>query len=370
MTEASHPGLIGLSEQRLARVDALLQQAVDAGRIPGAAIMVSRHGRWLSARCFGRQYLREDSPPIRPDTIFLLASITKPVTVTAAMMLVERGQLGLDDRVCECMPEFGGQGKDVVTIRHLMTHTSGLPDMLPENYDLRREHAPLAEFVRRVCQLELDFRPGTCIRYQSMGILMLAEVIERIAGISLPHFMRQEIFEPLGMHDSSLGYREEHVARIAHVNVAPEMRGTDWGWNTPYWWGLGAPWGGMFSTVGDLTRLMHAFLHGGAYGGVRILSRASVEAMTRDQTALLPELPRALTLQQSWGLGWRRLSGGQGDGSFGDLLSPGSYGHGGATGTVAWNDPARDMSCVLLTTEPGAARLRTSCSNLVAVAAL
>jgi CubicO group peptidase (beta-lactamase class C family) len=370
MTEASHPGLIGLSGERLARAYALLQGAVDAGRIPGAAILVSRHGRWLAPRCFGRQYLHDDSPPIRPNTIFLLASITKPVTVTAAMILVERGQLGLDDRVCEYVPEFGVRGKEAIVIRHLMTHTSGLPDMLPENYDLRREHAPLAEFARRVYQLELDFRPGTRIQYQSMGILMLAEVIERIAGMALPQFMRQEIFEPLGMHDSSLGYCEEHAARIAHVNVEPEMRDIDWGWNTPYWWGLGAPWGGMFSTVGDMIRLMNAFLQGGAYGGARVLSRASVEAMTCDQTALLPELPRALTLQQSWGLGWRRASGGQGGAGFGDLLSPGAYGHGGATGTVAWNDPVREVTCVLLTTEPGAAGLRAPCSNLVAAAAL
>jgi CubicO group peptidase (beta-lactamase class C family) len=287
------------------------------------------------------------------------------------MLLVERGELSLDDRAAEHVPEFGNRGKEAVLVRHLMTHTSGLPDMLPENYDLRREHAPLSEFVRRVCLLPLDFEPGTQVQYQSMGIAILAEIVERISGTSLPEFMRSEIFTPLGMTDTALGYHSESAHRIAHVNVAEEMRDTDWGWNTPYWWSFGAPWGGMFSTVGDLTRWLGVFLNDGSAGGRQIFSPATVAAMTRDQTSSMPGLPRRATLEASWGLGWRRVAGGQWSSYFGDLLSPGSYGHGGSTGTAVWNDPARQMSCVLLTTEPSASsgRLLGRCSTLVSAAA-
>ena len=372
MRFATQPELIGLSATRLERAYDFVRDATAQGRIPGAALQVARSGQSLEPRCYGRQYLDRDTPLIAPDTIFLIASVTKPVTVAAAMLLVERGQLSLDDQAAEYVPEFGNRGKEAVLIRHLMTHTSGLPDMLPENYDLRREHAPLAEFVRRVCQLPLDFEPGTRMQYQSMGIAILAEVVERLAGLDLPRFIRNEILEPLGMHDTALGHRPEWVHRIAHVNVAEEMRGTDWGWNTTYWWSFAAPWGGMFSTAGDLMRLLQAFLGKGSVGGQRVFSPTTVAAMTCDQTSQLPGLPREATVAQPWGLGWRRAARGQRSSHFGDLLSPGSYGHGGATGVVVWNDPARDLSCVLLTTEPSisSGRLLERCSNLVSAAAL
>jgi CubicO group peptidase (beta-lactamase class C family) len=366
-------GDIGLSAERLTRVYAFLDEAVRDGRIPAASIMVGRYNQCVAPRYFGRmrpgeEGADEDNPAVDANTLFLVASVTKPVTVTAAMLLVERGLLALDDAVAEYVPEFGVQGKEGTRIRHLMTHTSGLPDMLPENEALRRDHAPLSEFVERTCRIEPDFLPGRGIQYQSMGIAVLGEVVARISGMPLAEYLRREVFAPLDMTDTWLGCPPEQMARVAHVNVQDEMRGADWGWNSPYWWGLGAPWGGMVSTVTDLTRFLQAY----ARGGAPLLSRATVTTMISDQTATMVDLPPEVRMRQSWGLGWRRATGVQWSAYFGDLLSLGSYGHGGATGTVVWVDPLRDVSLTLFTTEPAAnsARLLGRCSNMVAAAAV
>jgi CubicO group peptidase (beta-lactamase class C family) len=371
METTNTPEEIGFSRERLARVYGFLDEAVQQGRLPAAAIWIARHGVALPARSFGRQWLTPDSPPIQPDTIFLTASITKPVTVTAALLLVERGKVLLDDPVCAIIPEFAANGKERVTLRHLMTHTSGLPDMLPEDRQLRAQHAPLAEFVHRICALSLDFAPGTNVQYQSCGTAMIGAIVEQIEGVPLRDFLRREIFDPLGMTNTALGVGGLPEARIAQVNVAEEMQGKDWGWNTPYWWHFGAPWGGMFSTVGNIGRFVQLFLNGGELDGVRILSPATVQAMLTDQTAAMPHLPPAVRVTQSWGLGWRRQP--PGEWSFwGNLLSPGSFGHGGATGTVTWGDPARGLVCALFTTQPSAMSegILGRCSNLVAAAAI
>jgi CubicO group peptidase (beta-lactamase class C family) len=251
-----------------------------------------------------------DSSAIQPDTIFLVASVTKPVTVAAAMLLVERGKISLNDTAASIIPEFGNRGKDQIRIRHLMTHTSGLPDMLPENQKLRERRAPLREFVRLIYDLELDFPPGTNIQYQSCGIAILGEIVERIEGISLPEFLQREIFQPLGMNDTALGAQYLDTDRIAHVNTADvEMGGvgmqdTEWDWNKPYWRNFGAPWGGMFTTAGDMFRLCQMFLNGGEFEGVRVFKPETVRAMTMDQTTPMQAIPKS-SKQQVWGLGWR-----------------------------------------------------------------
>ena len=377
MDDANTAEAIGLSPDRLERAYALLGDAVVQGQIPGAALLVARRGVALAPHAFGRlrPEANESDGPIQPDTIFLVASVTKPVTVAGLMLLVERGQLALDDPVCDHIPEFAANGKEGVRIRHLMTHTSGLPDMLPEDRSLRAQHASLDEFARRVCALKLDFEPGTHIQYQSMGILMLAQIAQRITGLRFPAFLRQEVFNPLGMADTFLGVDTATadptiLSRIAHVHVPDEMRDVDWGWNTPYWWGMGAPWGGMFSTVSDIWRFLQLFLDQGRSGDHQHLAPATVAEMIRDQTSAMPGISRAEARAQAYGLGWRRWP--FHSAYFGDLLSPASFGHGGATGTVVWADPARELVCALFTTEPSAqsARLLGLCSNLVAAAAI
>jgi CubicO group peptidase (beta-lactamase class C family) len=365
------PEAAGLSTPRLHRAYRFLDEAVQTGKLPGAALLVARHGIPMAPRPFGKLHPTRDAPPIRPNTIFLIASITKPVVVSALMLLVERGTLLLDEPAAMYVPEFGTRSKETITLRHLMTHTSGLPDMLPENDELRADHAPLAEFVRRIYDLEPSFASGTEISYQSMGIAILGEILERVTGTPLRDFLRRQIFDPLEMDDSALGAAGLPADRIAHVDVGEEMAAKDWNWNTPYWHNFGAPWGGMFSTVGDLFRYGQAFLDSSKLGGAPIFSGATVDAMTRDQTGALPALPAETGHSQTYGLGWRRFPAAQG-GLYGNLVSPGTFGHGGATGTVLWIDPARQMVCVLLTTEPlvHSAGLLARCSNLVAACAL
>lgn len=369
MHHSPSPTAAGFDPERVERVFTFLATAVADGRIPGAAIQLSRSGHLLSPRAFGRMGPSADAPPVQPDTIFLTASVTKPVTVTAVMALVERGHLLLDDPVYTILPEFGNHGKEAVTVRHLMTHTSGLPDMLPNNLPLRQHHAPLVEFYRQICELPLDFPPDANIQYQSCGTATLAMIAERITGMALPAFLHQEFFAPLGMHDTALGVQNLPQERIAHVHVGPDMVGTDWGWNTPYWWNLGVPWGGMFATVGDMARFCQMFLNGGELDGVRILSPATVAAMTTDQTSANPAIPADVRARQAWGLGWRRMP--TSTWSYGgNLLSPGSYGHGGATGTVVWVDPVCEVVCTLFTNEPAVQSegLLGRVSNLVAAA--
>jgi len=335
----------GFDSDRLRAAYDLLDEAHAAGRLPGASLLVTRGEQPAGPHCVGRKYFDRDDP-VESDTVFLTASVSKPVTVSAAMLLVERGKISLDQPACEILPAFGNRGTEKILVRHLMTHTSGLPDMLPDNEQLRRDHRPLGEFVRRMCELELLFEPGTQISYQSCGTAILGAIVEEIEDVPLPTFLQREVFEPLGMHSTSLGVRDDLIPRIAHVNVGTDGVDTDWGWNTPYWWGFGAPWGGMFSTVEDITLFLQAFM--GADGGP--FSRATAEAMLADQTTGMPAIPAEQKYGRVWGLGWR-LQPPAGS-CYGDLASPGAFGHHGATGTVVWADPARYTTCALFTTQP------------------
>ena len=145
--------------------------------IPGAALVVARHGKMIEPRFFGREGPEADAPPIRRNAIFLLASLTKPIVYLAAMKLVERGQLCLSDRVTRYLPEFAAYHKEDILVSHLFTHTSGLPDMLPNNIELRKAHAPLEEFAKAAIRDTVPlFQAGTKLSYQSMGTLVVAEI--------------------------------------------------------------------------------------------------------------------------------------------------------------------------------------------------
>ena len=163
-----------------------------------AAILVARRGKVVLHRGFGRLSPAPGAPAVQPDSVFLLASITKPVTVSALMLLVERGQVALCHPVSDYLPEFKGGERDKVLVRDLLRHTSGLPDMLPENIDLRRAHAPLSEFVRHTLTTPLLFPPGSQFRYQSTGILLAAEIVERLTGVRVARFRKEGDLFPLG----------------------------------------------------------------------------------------------------------------------------------------------------------------------------
>jgi CubicO group peptidase (beta-lactamase class C family) len=297
----AEPKEIGIDPVRLRAVYDTLRQWTERDVLPAAGICIGRNGNALKPGMFGRQSFEADAPPLRPDALFLTASISKPVTVTALMMLVERGLLTLGDKVAEFVPEFGCNGKADVTIRHLMTHTSGLPDMLPNNEELRARHQSLSVFIEEVCRLPLLFPPGTRESYQSMGTAMLGEVLFRITGRTLPEFLEKEVFGPLGMKDTSMGSRSETRQRIAGIRVPPEQVGKDWNWNSAYWHAFGAPWGGMISTPADFARFCLMTLGGGEFKGVRILSPATVAAMTCNQLAGMPLVPEDDRRARPWG---------------------------------------------------------------------
>ena len=341
----------GFDERRLRGAHDLLTKWTLEGRVPAAALCVGQRDRMLEPQFFGKQQLETDAPALRRDALFLTASITKPVTVGALMLLVERGQITLEDRVAIYVPRFAAHGKQDVQIRHLMTHSSGLPDMLPANHQLRAAHKPLAAFIAEVCELPLAFPPGTRISYQSMGTAMLAEVLHQVTGLELPEFLRREFFEPLGMADTSLGWQPEKRERIVPVRVSADMARTDWHWNTPYWLGFGAPWGGLITSPADFARYCQMLLNGGRLGETRIFGPATVRALTSNQLEAMPLVPEEERRCRPWGLGWRLNWPGHSS-NFGDLLGPRTYGHWGATGTLCWLDPDAEAYCILFTNQP------------------
>lgn len=343
------PSTINLDVKRLQVAYDLLDEWTQEGSVPGGAILVGRHGKTVKPRFFGRQGPERDAEPIRGDGLFLMASITKPLTYVSGMMLVERGELGLSDLVTRYIPEFAAHHKEEVRVHHLYTHTSGMPDMLPDNADLRREHAPLTRFIRGAIRDTVPlFEPGTDLSYQSMGTLVVAELVQRLSGLTIHEFMKREIFEPLGLKSIGLGSRGLDRARLVRVETPEYQANSDFGWNSTYWQELGVPWGGLFSSPEDFAVICQLMLRGGEYNDVRLLSPGAVELMTTNRLNDYPDLPEPIRRTQPWGLGWR-MNHLNTAGSWGDLLDRDVFGHTGATGTMVWMDRDRDGFCILLT---------------------
>jgi CubicO group peptidase (beta-lactamase class C family) len=347
----ARPEDIGLDPKQLKVAFDLLEKWT-TGRdavVPGGAILVGRNGKVVPPRFFGRQAPEPDSPPIRQDSMFLMASITKPITYLAALILVERGLLNLTDHVTRYVPEFKGPDKDLVLVRHLFTHTSGLPDMPPDNIELRKKHASVQKFIdNAVRDTKLSFKPGTQVSYQSSGTAVVAEIVQRLSGQTIAEFVRKEIFDPLGMKSTAFGAKGFPRERLVLVQVPDEQAGTDWSWNSQFWHELGVPWGGMFSTPEDFAIICQLMLSKGTHAGVKLLSPATVRAMTTNRLMDFPDLPEAIARTKPWGLGWRMNHPGTPE-SWSDLLGKDVFGHTGATGTTVWMDPQTQGFCILLT---------------------
>lgn len=367
----------------LRRAFGLLADWVADGTLPAAAAIVARGGRIA-----GEVYLGLAHPAGRPadaDTVWGLASITKPVTATAVLLLVERGVVALDEPVHTLLPEFMDApatpfDRRAVTLRHLLAHCSGLPGFPPDNLALRRAHRPLADFARAMLRQPLLFAPGALHYYSNAGITALAEVVGRAAAGTLRQsvaepaidhyhpFVEEAILAPLGMTSSALRPPEAWADRFAWVRDTGQ-EGEDWELaNTAYYRSLGIPWGGLFSRPRDLIRFVDCFLPaaggrlriGNAVPGPQIVSPATARAMTTIQFAppdapadLAPALrdgspPEVIRPQVEWGLGWQ-VKGAKRAHDSGDLTSPQTFCHSGATGTYAWADPQADLACVLLT---------------------
>lgn len=354
----------GFDRERLDRACDLCRRATETGEIPGISLVVAREGRLALNQAWGSR----GPGPASPDTVWLIASVTKPVVCAGICLLVERGEAALDDPVSRFIPQFAGADRAGVTLRDLLTHSSGLPDMLPENIELRRRHAPPDEFVSAICATPLLFAPGTDVSYQSTGIALLGAVIERISGETCRRFLETEFFEPLGMPHCALGWRPEFEGSAARATLEADQEPSDWDWNSAYWRSFGAPWGGMFATAPEFARFLQMLLMDGSWNGRRYFGPAAVTEMTRNQTLAEPGLSDDCRRRNAWGLGWQlaaapRAGGGE---FFGSLLGAEAYGHLGATGTAVWNDPFSGVSFVFFSNRPGCSRTIGLVSSAVA----
>jgi CubicO group peptidase (beta-lactamase class C family) len=326
------PARAGWSEPGLQKAADAMQSWVADGRVRGASLLV-RQQTSAGARLFSRN----TGTATGPEPVFLLASITKPMTAAAVMTLVDAGELSLDDTVTKFFPQFKGEGRETITLRHCLTHTGGLPDMLPDDEMLREKHATLEDFRDGAFKAPLKFKPGTSYSYSSMGILFSAEIAQKITGIAFAKFCDQKLFKPLGMTRTTLGLMGRPKSETVASQAAPahtdagKKSWPDWNWNSDYWRNLGAPWGGALGPAVDIGRFY-------------------LEFMLRRGTILKPATEALMITNQSppgvkpSGLGFDLPP------SVGaKACGPATFGHNGSTGTLSWCDPGTGTICVVLT---------------------
>lgn len=309
------------------------------------------------------------------DRRYLIASITKPLIGMLAVQLAAEGLLTLSEPVRNFIDGFHRGPLRNIAVRHLLTHTSGLPDMLPNNNELRAQHATLADFVEQITKVNPEFVPGANCSYSSMGIVILAATQERLTGQSIHELMLQRLFDPLRMNSSWLGLppdqADDLMPTVLPCELGPSKQmNSDFNWNSRYWRCLGAPWGGMISTADDLGRLAISLLNEGvSESGEQVLHRAVVRASTQNQTRRMAALSESDRRHRPWGFGWR-LNWPDHATSFSDFLPATAIGHWGATGTMMWIDMKSRRWCVILTNQPyeDSQSVIQRMSNLVAAA--
>jgi CubicO group peptidase (beta-lactamase class C family) len=348
---APDPAKAGMNPERLARIPARMQAFVERGTAAGFVTLVARHGQVASLEAVGYQD-REQNTPMRADTIFQIMSMSKPVTGVGVMILAEEGKLSLLDPVEKHLPEFRGQTmsdgskpKHAITIRDLMTHTSGMPGSSPDSLKGPRgnwDHT-LAEVVSLDSQMKLEGEPGLKWRYSNAGIATLGRIIEVVSRQPFETFIHDRIFEPLGMKETFYFLPHDKRSRLAAVytddhGVLKRFTGDPFREGSKY----PSPEGGIYSTAADLAAFYQMMLNHGALASRRILSRASVDVMTALHTG---DIPAGFAPGMGYGLTWAVVRSPEGTLR---LNSIGSYGHGGAYRTYGWVDPAKDMVGVIL----------------------
>ena len=327
------PASVGMSAERLEAVNRVVERGIAAGGYPGAAVIVARKGKAVLERGFGRLAWNESSPSVDPrSTIYDLASLTKVVgTTTAIMVLYDQGRISLEAPVSRYLPEFSGGEKNLVTIRQLLTHRSGLP----AGRDIYKLTHDPAEARRLVLSTPLAFHPGEYYEYSDLGADVLGMVVEAVSGQPLDEFLADYVFHPLGMYQTGFRPPDSLRTRIAPTGMSADGRAVAGEVNDENAYAMGGVAGhaGLFSTATDLSIFCQMMLNGGIYNGVRILADSTVQLFTTRAAG-----HRAL--------GWDTPTGSFGSGNY---LSEHSFGHTGFTGTSMWIDPDRDMFVILLT---------------------
>ena len=335
------PTEVGMSGNRLGAIERVIERGIKAGGYPGASVIVGRKGAAVFEKGFGRLSWSSSSTAVDAQrTIYDVASLSKVVgTTTAIMILYDEKKIGLDDPVVNYIPTFGGGDKDRVTIRQLLTHTSGLP----AGRDIWRIAQTPLEARALVLNTNLEGRPGAQYIYSDLGADVLGLIVEVVAGEPLDKFLTRRVFEPLGMNETFYRPNDSLRYRIAPTEVTPPrgypLRGEVHDENA-YALGGVAGHAGLFSTAADLSVFAQMMLNGGEYNGVQILTKPTVELFT----------------SRSFGhraLGWDTAEGDYGSGRY---LGETAYGHTGFTGTSMWIDPEREMFVILLTNRVHAAR--------------
>ncbi|GAB4558900.1 MAG: hypothetical protein Kow0047_04360 [Anaerolineae bacterium] len=320
----------------------MARKAVKAGierKESGPAVMAVATGDAVVAV---DTFPREDGAAVDQDSIFLLASITKPFFGTAIMQLAERGSLLISDPVARHIPEFARYGKAEVTIWHLLTHTSGLAE--ETSTPAWEARAPASAHVEAVCNSFLRFKPGTAWEYCNISFWALAEIITRVSGQPYVEYLREHIWEPLGMTDTAFDFADERAGRMVPVEAVEPVPGGEEA--LTYFRSLAIPAGGLWSTASDLVRFGQAMLNGLKGRQRTIVSQAGIETMTRLQTAGIREF--ATGKPAAYGLGWGKPTP-----DAHTLGTPAAFGHGGATATLLWIEPDYDLVFVFLTNQWG-----------------
>jgi len=346
--------LAGATRDLFADVPAAVQPFVDNGEISGAVMMVGDRDRVLHLSAVGVSELATGRP-METDDLFWIASMSKPITAVAIALLVDDGKLTFDDPVEKHLPEFGRMwvadenspsrrvlvpATRPVTLRDLLTHISGLGE-----YQVNDPHWTLAERALVVAREPLRFQPGSRWGYSTAGIDVLGRVVEVVSGMTFDAFLRQRLFDPLGMKDTTFWPTPAQMKRLAHTYLPNADTGVIEPTPIFYLYGTAIedrarpPLGGagLFSTAGDLLKFYQMMLHGGAANGRSMLQSATVSELTRTQTGDLKARPG-----MPWGLGFCVID----DPSQMEAnhhLNPGTFGHGGAHGTNSWADPATGL---------------------------
>jgi CubicO group peptidase (beta-lactamase class C family) len=333
-------------------IDQAMEEWVGSGEIAGAVTAVAQSHRLLHVGAVGMARLSTDSlpaQPMLPESIFWIASMTKPVTGVCVMQLVEQGRLGLDDPIDRFLPEMQDLRNDAgeqvtVTVRQLLNHTSGMRE-------LKEPYAPksLAEASRQYAEAGVQFPPGTKWQYSQTGINTAARLVEVLSGKSFDTYAQEQVFEPLGMSDTGFylsdkqanrlatSYRKDQAGKLTAAPIrilmgrSPQDRER-----------MPAANGGLFSTAIDYARFCQMLLRGGEWDGKRLLSSESIALLRTPNTG---DLTTGFTPGNAWGVGVCVVREPQGVTS---RLSAGSYGHGGAYGTQAWIDPNADRAYILM----------------------
>lgn len=331
----SLPATAGFSHALIPRIDSIIAAAISDSATPGATIAVARHGQLVLLKGYGRTDWAESAPAANDSTIYDLASLTKVVAATtAAMILEEEGKLDLDRTVASYLAEYDMPDKRAITVRMLLTHTSGVRS----NFPLWRDAKGRAGYLAAMAKHPLAFEPGAQASYTDWNMLLLQFVIERITGEMLDEFVGARVSGPLGMRDTHYNPPASLRSRIAPTETKDYRNGQVWGEvHDETAWALGGVSGnaGLFSSARDLAVFMQMMLNGGSYGDKRIVRPATIARWTAPQRE-----------DASRALGWDTPSS---NSSAGCCFSARSFGHTGFTGTSIWADPEKGLFVVLLT---------------------